>query len=64
MFHQHQSFDAGETLTDTFTYTISDGTATATANIVITLLGDDGNTNNDTHVILCGWCIVSIAIIT
>ena len=39
-------FDAGETLTDTFTYTISDGTATATANIVITLLGDDGNTNN------------------
>ena len=39
-------FDAGETLTDTFTYTVSDGTATTTANIVITLLGDDGNTNN------------------
>ena len=40
-------FDAGETLTDTFTYTVSDGNgSTGTANIVITLLGDDGNTNN------------------
>ena len=39
-------FDAGETLTDTFTYTVSDGTATTTANIVITLLGDDGSSNN------------------
>ena len=39
-------FDAGETLTDTFTYTVSDGTASTTANLVITLLGDDGSSNN------------------
>ena len=40
-------FDAGETLTDTFFYTVTDDNgSTKTASIVITLLGDDGNTNN------------------
>ena len=40
-------FDAGETLTDTFFYTVTDDNgSTKTASIVITLLGDDGSSNN------------------
>ena len=31
--------DAGETVTDTFAYTVSDGTATDTANLVFTVIG-------------------------
>ena len=42
--------DAGDTVTDTFTYTVSDGTATDTATLTITITGvnDDISAVDDT----------------
>ncbi len=42
-------FDDGETLTDSFTYTLSDGTATDTATLSITLLGQDNESPSATN---------------
>ena len=33
------TLDAGDTATDSFTYTVSDGTATDTATLIITVTG-------------------------
>ena len=46
--------DAGDTVTDVFTYTISDGTATDTATLTITVTGvnDDPVAQNDVGVIV------------
>ena len=42
------ALDDGETLTETYTYTITDGTTTATADLVITINGvNDGPVAND-----------------
>ena len=55
------ALDAGDTVTDSFTYTVSDGTATDTANLVVTVTGvndtpetDDASitTNGNTEVTL------------
>ncbi len=42
-------FDDGETLTDSFTYTLSDGTATTTGTLSITLLGQDNESPSATN---------------
>ena len=50
------ALDSGDSVTDVFVYTLSDGTATTTANITITVLGanDDPVAVNDTDTVSAG----------
>ena len=50
------ALDAGDTVTDSFTYTISDGTSTDTATLIITVTGvnDPTTAQNDEGVIVEG----------
>ena len=53
MVHISRCLDASDTVTDSFTYTLSDGTATDTATLTITISGGNNapSATNDTDAV-------------